>query len=239
MLPLLRVTLLGCVLIATLSLAAGFFVVSGTQPTFGRFDAPARGALLAQEHHPEWKQFLMQAALRRADELERLRALPDRPDAPLDIKREPAATREIQRSARLPAFGTDARSDDDATGSIGGPALDDFIPIDIGEASSTELPLGAPQTIPAPMQPQRLELPDGHSAIPADGLTAENSGPAPATAAPAAKATAQAEPAKPRRPKPRGKRPVKPAQTGNDSPLATLFGIFEQKPENTRTQPAQ
>ena len=238
MLPLLRVTLLGCVLIATLGFAAGFFVVSGTQPTLGRFDAPARGALLAQEHHPEWRQFLVQAALRRADELERLRALPEWPAPPAN-NRGPMITHETQRSARLPATGNDASPDDDATGSVSGPALNDFIPIDIGESSSTELPVGAPQTIPAPLQPQRLELPDGHSAIPSDKPALVNSGPAPAIAAPAARATAQAEPAKPRRAKPRGKRPVKPAQTGNDSPLATLFGIFEQKPENARAQPAQ
>ena len=41
--------------------------------------APARGALVDRDRHPEVRQFLILAALKRADELNRLRDLPDTP----------------------------------------------------------------------------------------------------------------------------------------------------------------
>lgn len=71
-----------------------------------------RGAMIDRNNHPEWQPFLLQAALRRADELSRLRDLPDQPDPnavafqlaslPLD-PRDQAPNDIVEPSAELPA----------------------------------------------------------------------------------------------------------------------------------------
>jgi len=107
---------------------------------------PARGALMALSEHPEWRQFLILAANRRADELGRLRYLPDTP------------AENGQTLAGLPFNRTDADPDDE-TGSITDmPSA--TIPIDIGERSSTELPLTQPEEGPPALRaPERTKTP--------------------------------------------------------------------------------
>jgi hypothetical protein len=92
----------------------------------------ARGPLQQLGEHPEWQQFLIQAALRRADELSRLRDLPDDPvrdAAPAPVE-EKVAVIPVERSDTEP---------EDMTGSVNAaPAA--ILPMEIGETSSTELP---------------------------------------------------------------------------------------------------
>ena len=97
-----------------------------------------RGAMIARSEHPEWRQFLIQAAIRRADELNRLRELPDMPadTAPRAQGRRPADR----------ARDSDPEADDE-TGSIVQPPAA-TLPIDIGEPSAFELPVATPEELP-------------------------------------------------------------------------------------------
>jgi hypothetical protein len=235
MLPLLRVTLLGCVLIATLGLAAGFKIAAAPEPNFARLERPARGALIDPERHPEWKQFVVRAAYRRAEELDRLRTLHDRPAAAYPIA-QPAdpAPPEATQTAGLPATEARPDEDDDVTGSVTERAINDVIPIDIGETSSTELPVGPPATI-VPEQPKRLQFPDESSAMPdVKPETAATAEPKPAAgtkpAAPAAK------PRTTSRSRPNAKSAAKraPAPATDQNPLAALFSAFEPKENKPR-----
>ena len=96
----------------------------------------ARGPLLQIDQHPEWRQFLILAALRRADELAHLRELADEP--PRDSAQDPTV-----KFAVLPAERGDAEPED-VTGTIN-VAPTATIPIEIGETSSIELPVIAPE----------------------------------------------------------------------------------------------
>jgi len=79
MLPILRILPVGGVLIAVLLLALAFSARDGSRAHLVPNGATARGALLVRGEHPEWRQFLIIAAIQRADELNRLRELPDIP----------------------------------------------------------------------------------------------------------------------------------------------------------------
>ncbi|HEY1311660.1 MAG TPA: hypothetical protein VGF02_11985 [Pseudolabrys sp.] len=110
--------------------------------------APVRGTMLDRNEHPEWRQFLMQAAIRRADELNRLRELPG----------TEASTEPAPKVAGLPTERGDTDpDDDDQTGSVvQTPAA--TLPIDIGETSTFELPVVTPEERPpAIMTPLRVK----------------------------------------------------------------------------------
>jgi len=125
MLPILRILPVGGVLLAILILVLAMSPPDASRSPLTTTIAPARGALVDRERHPEVRQFLIHAALKRADELNRLRELPDAP-------------KNAAKIAGLPGTRDDAEPDE--SGSINEtPAVS--IPIEIGEPSSTELPV--------------------------------------------------------------------------------------------------
>jgi hypothetical protein len=169
MLPLLRTISVGGVLLATTILALALSPPGDSRRHIASLPAPARGPLIDRGEHPEWRQFLILAAVRRADAVGHLRDLPDTPVRLPEIPYiEPADI--VPRFPNWPS--TDAKGDpklaglnfdrrdpdpDDVTGSSGA-----TLPMDIGEASSTELPvLPAEERPPVIGLPERGETPAG------------------------------------------------------------------------------
>jgi hypothetical protein len=148
MLPILRILPVGGVFLAIMLLVLALSPPDGSRVQLTPSVAPMRGAMLARGEHPEWRQFLMLAAIQRADELNRLRDLPD----------TPTRTDAAPKVAGLPGErnATDPEADD-ATGSIVQPPAA-TIPIDIGETSSFELSVVAPEEQPPVIRaPQRTK----------------------------------------------------------------------------------
>ncbi|HET6247364.1 MAG TPA: hypothetical protein VFE47_06635 [Tepidisphaeraceae bacterium] len=113
MLPIFRLTSVGGVLLAILILVLALNPPDG--PRLPLLPAEMRGALLRRNEHPEWRQLLILAALQRADEIRRLRDLPDTP------------------------------------------TIETTLPVDIGERSSTELPVTKGEELPPPVTPARIK----------------------------------------------------------------------------------
>lgn len=116
----------------------------------------ASGTQANGNEDPQWRQVAIQAALQRANELTRLRDLPDTPprheppvSEPEPAVQETAPAAEPAKVAALPAERPDADPDPDSiTGSIDdAPAA--TIPVEIGAASSFELPVVLPEERPA------------------------------------------------------------------------------------------
>src|SRR5438876_12310099 len=105
MLPILRILPVGGVLLAILILVLALSPPDGSRSPLTAAIVPARGALVDRDRHPEVRQFLIYAALKRADELSRLRDLPDTP-----------ARSDDTQVAGLPSERSD--TDPDETGSI-------------------------------------------------------------------------------------------------------------------------
>jgi hypothetical protein len=152
MLPILRILPVGGVFLAILLLVLALGAPERVHVAFAPRLSPMRGPLIALGEHPEWRQFVVQAAIRRADELNRLRDLPDTPA-------RAAPARPAVQIARLPAERIDTDPEPDVTGSIVQPPPAN-IPIDIGEASSIELPVVTPDEPPPAITPARLK--SGH-----------------------------------------------------------------------------
>jgi hypothetical protein len=145
MLPILRIIPVGGVILAILIVVLALEPPGGPRPVL----TPSHGALIAADEHPEWRQFLIQAAVRRADELSRLRELPDTPTRTGNPP-EPAG-----KVAGLPGSRADSDPDDDQTGTITDvPSM--TIPVDIGDTSVFELPVAAPEEkLPAVKIPRK------------------------------------------------------------------------------------
>lgn len=162
MLPIFRIISVGGVTLAITILALALIPPGGTRLVRAQHDVVARGPLMDPGTHPEWRQFLIHAALRRAGELERLRdlrdtivrapdvAVPD-PEIVVEIPAPPAA----RQFAGLPSGNAD--SEDETTGSIGN-ASSTTIPIEIGAASSTELPVITTEEAPPAIRLPALQL---------------------------------------------------------------------------------
>jgi hypothetical protein len=151
MLPILRIVPVGGVLLAIMILALALDPPGGSHPALPAAMLPARGALMQASEHPEWRPFLILAAVRRADELNHLRELPDTP-----VRTEGA--QDAPKVAGLPTERSDT-DPDDATGTITEmPGV--TIPVEIRETSLTELPVAAPEEKPPVIRtPERGKSP--------------------------------------------------------------------------------
>ena len=131
MLPILRILPVGGLLLAILILVLALSPPDGSRAPLTSAMVPSRGALLDRERQAEVRQFLIHAALKRADELNRLRELPD----------SPARSDNGQPTvASLP--GDRSEADPEEPASINeAPVVS--IPVEIGEPSSAELPIAA------------------------------------------------------------------------------------------------
>jgi hypothetical protein len=135
MLPILRVLPVGGVLLAILILVLALTPPDGFRGPLSSPGVPARGALSDRDRQAETRQFLIHAALKRADQLSRLRDLPDTPTH----SEEPQP-----QLAGLPAERSDV--DPEESGSTNAtPAV--TIPIEIG-GPSIEVPIPSPQDTP-------------------------------------------------------------------------------------------
>ena len=153
-----------------LALLAGFAVIDPSKPQRGQATARARGPLIEVNEHPEWKQFLVQAAYRRAEELERLRDLPASPmivdevmpaeavepeNADAAVAPPEKAEEAPQQLAALPPE-HDPEVKDDITASIEAKPSG-VMPVEIGASSSAELPVIEQEAVPETRQPESLQ----------------------------------------------------------------------------------
>jgi hypothetical protein len=185
MLPVLRVIPVGGVTLAILILILALNPPGESRPPLPRGMMPARGALIARADHPEWRQLLVNAALQRAEALSELRQLPETFIKNDDKAMKAETPKKADEVAGVPASQSEAQSED-VTGTVA-QSPKATIPIDIGEASSTELPV-APheERPPVILTPERSKPP--HESL--------NVAPAPTKPA-QVKPKVTAEPAKP------------------------------------------
>ena len=214
MLPILRIIPVGGVLLAIAILVLALNPPGGPHVHFTSAMAPPRGALIAREEHPEWPGFLLLAALRRATELNKLRDLPDSPArvAPVvggDVVQpapqpKPDTSQDAGKIAGVPP--EQGNRDDDVTGTVQSPNA--AIPVDIGETSSTELPV-----IPQQERPPVIMMPAREPPRDEDKAAPEPPQPTPETEAPAtAKQASREVIPQPAKPKQEDAAPAKPKQ---------------------------
>jgi hypothetical protein len=170
MLPILRILPVGGVLLAIFILFLALNPPDGPRSPLNTAIAPARGALVDVGHHPETRQFLIMAALKRADELSRLRDLPDTPTRaapaePAAIEPAPAApAAEEPKVAGLPADRTESDPEPDEPAAAETPKVS--IPVEAGEVSAPELPTAPKDTGSAGENPEQAKQPAKEQAKP-------------------------------------------------------------------------
>lgn len=154
MLPFFRILPVGGVFLAILVLVLA--LKAPGDRTLPPVSLTASGAQATNNDDPQWRQVAIKAALQRANELLRLRDLPDTPprSEPPVIEPEPqvqetAPAVEEPKVAALPTARPDADPDPDSVTN----SIDDTpaatIPVEIGAASSFELPVVLPEERPA------------------------------------------------------------------------------------------
>ena len=156
MLPILRIIPVGGVSLAILILVLALTPPGGLHRPLMPAMMPARGVLITRSNHPEWRQLLINAALRRADELSELRLLPDSPLPSMASERGKTQTQDAQKPSEVAGVPTNQRDaqPEDATGTIV-QSPDAAIPVGVGEASSFELPV-----TPQEEQPPVIRTPE-------------------------------------------------------------------------------
>jgi hypothetical protein len=146
MLPILRLIPVGGVSLAIVLLLLALHAPGDSRPPLPHGVMPARGPLIASGNHPEWRRWFFNAALRRAEELRQLRELPD---APARAELTPEKNEKPEKESELAGVPSDRRDADpeDVTGTVV-QSPDASIPVDIGETSSTELPVTSKEDLP-------------------------------------------------------------------------------------------
>ena len=161
MLPILRILPVGGVLLAIFILFLALNPPDGPRSPLNTAMAPARGALVDVGHHPETRQFLIMAALKRADELNRLRDLPDTPTRtapaePAAIEAAPVSpVADEPKVAGLPADRTESDPEPDEPAATETPNVS--IPVETGEVSAPELPVAPQDTKATDGQPEQAK----------------------------------------------------------------------------------
>jgi hypothetical protein len=145
MLPILRILPVGGVLLAIFILVLALSPPDGTRATLNTTTAPGRGSLIGREYNPETRHFLIMAALKRADELNRLRDLPDMPTRTEPLPAEPVA--QEPKVAGLPTARSESDPDEAAPAATETPGVS--IPVEIGDVPAIELPVPSPEATPA------------------------------------------------------------------------------------------
>jgi len=151
MLPIFRILPVGGVLLAILILALALSPPDGTRPPLNTTIAPARGALVAREYHPEMRQFLIMAALKRADELNRLRDLPDTPTRTGPT--EPETVTQEPKVADLPSDPAEFDPSENDTG-VQAPGMN--VPAEAG-LQAIDSPPATDETTSAVEKPEQLK----------------------------------------------------------------------------------
>lgn len=178
MLPILRILPVGGVILAIVILFMALSPRHAPQPRLGAPAAGVRGPLADRVDHPEWRQFMMLAALRRAEELARLRDLPVKVEPPPEAAPPLAAVAALPPEAAPPAPAIEAAAQPEAAppaeaepapepkiaalptteeetkpdaALAAAPVPDEAATmlVEIGEASSTELPVQPREAVAA------------------------------------------------------------------------------------------